>query len=185
MKIAYIRVSTKEQNTDRQEEALKAHGIKKVFIEKISGKNMERPQLKAMLDFVRSGDTLIVESYSRLARSTVDLLTIIGKLNEKEVAFVSLKENIDTSSPQGRLMLTIFAGLAQFERECTLQRQAEGIAIAKAKGKYKGRKPIALPENWDDVTKLWKAGEITAVVAQKKLRMTPATFYRKIKTNNG
>ena len=78
-------------------------------------------------------------------------------------------------------MLTIFAGLAQFERECILQRQAEGIAIAKAEGKYRGRKPIEKPSNWDEVFKLWKEGEITAVVAQKKLGMTPATFYRKVK----
>ncbi len=180
MKVAYIRVSTEEQNTARQEEAVQKQGAEKLFIEKISGKNANRPQLKAMLDFVREGDCLIVESYSRLARNTVDLLNIVGELNKKGVSFISLKENIDTSTPQGRLMLTIFAGLAQFERECTLQRQAEGIAIAKADGKYKGRKPISLPSNWDEVIKLWKDGEITARVAQRKLNMTPATFYRKV-----
>ena len=181
MKVAYIRVSTKEQNTARQEESMKSVGVERVFIEKISGKDTNRPELKAMLDYVREGDTLIVESYSRLARSTADLLNIIGELDRKGVHFISLKENIDTTTPQGRLMLTIFAGLAQFERECILQRQAEGIAIAKAEGKYRGRKPIDRPAQWDDVIKLWKEGEITAVVAQKKLGMTPATFYRKVK----
>lgn len=181
MKVGYIRVSTQEQNMSRQEEAMKAQGVEKVFAEKVSGKNMDRPQLNAMLDFVRSGDTLVVESYSRLARSTVDLLTIIGKLNEKGVGFISLKENVDTSTPQGRLMLVIFGGLAEFERECTLQRQAEGIAIAKAEGKYKGRKPVDLPSNWEEVIRLWKADEITARKAQEKLGMTPATFYRKVK----
>lgn len=181
MKVAYIRVSTEEQNTARQEEAMEAQDIEKVFIEKISGKNMERPQLKAMLDYVREGDTLVVESYSRLARNTKDLLSIVEELEKKGVAFISLKENIDTSTPQGKLMLTIFAGLAQFERECTLQRQREGIAIAKAEGKYKGRKPVAIPDNWNEVISLWQKGEITAKVAQKKLGMTPATFYRKIK----
>lgn len=180
MKVAYIRVSTEEQNTARQEEAMKAQGTEKVFIEKVSGKNTDRPQLKAMLDYVREGDCLIVESYSRLARNTVDLLNIIGELDKKGVSFISLKENIDTSTPQGRLMLTIFAGLAQFERECTLQRQAEGIAIAKAEGKYKGRKPVSLPSNWNEVIGLWQNGEITARVAQRKLNMTPATFYRKV-----
>lgn len=182
MKVAYIRVSTEEQNTARQEEAMKAQEVEKVFIEKVSGKNMERPQLKVMLDYVREGDTLIVESYSRLARNTKDLLSIVEELEKKGVAFVSLKENIDTSTPQGKLMLTIFAGLAQFERECTLQRQKEGIAIAKTEGKYKGRKPVAIPDNWNEVIALWKAGDITARVAQKKLDMTPATFYRKIRT---
>lgn len=181
MTVGYARVSTQEQNEARQLEAMKVYGVEKVFAEKVSGKNMERPQLKAMLDFVRSGDTLVVESYSRLARSTVDLLTIIGKLNEKGVAFVSLKESINTDSPQGRLMLTIFAGLAQFERECTLQRQAEGIQIARAQGKYKGRKPVDLPSNWEEVIRLWKADEISARKAQEKLAMTPATFYRKVK----
>ena len=181
MIVGYVRVSTQEQNEARQLEAMKAYGAERIFSEKVSGKTANRLQLKAMLDFVRSGDTLVVESYSRLARSTFDLLTIIGKLDEKGVAFVSLKESIDTASPQGRLMLTIFAGLAQFERECTLQRQAEGIAIAKAEGKYRGRKPIDRPDNWDEVIALWKADEITAVVAQKKLGMTPATFYRRVR----
>ena len=180
-RIAYIRVSTREQNTARQEEAMKSQGVERTYIEKVSGKNTDRPQLKAMLDYVREGDTVVVESYSRLARSTADLLNIIESLNKKGVSFISLKENIDTTTPQGKLMLTIFAGLAQFERECLLQRQAEGIAIAKAEGKYKGRKAIEKPSNWDEVIALWKAGDITAVVAQRKLEMTPATFYRKVK----
>lgn len=181
MKVAYIRVSTEEQNTARQEVAMQEQGAERVFLEKISGKNTDRPQLKAMMDYVREGDTLIVESYSRLARSTADLLNIVGELEKKGVQFVSLKENIDTSTPQGKLMLTIFAGLAQFERECMLQRQKEGIAIAKAEGKYKGRKPIEIPSNWKEIIALWKAGDITARVAQRKLNMTPATFYRKVK----
>ena len=137
MKVGYIRVSTADQNPARQQEALRQNGVERVFEEKISGKDLNRPKLKELLDFVREGDTVIVESYSRLARSTKDLLFIIDKLQEKKVSFVSLKENIDTTTPQGKLMLTIFAGLFQFERECTLQRQAEGIAIAKAEGKYK------------------------------------------------
>ena len=178
MKVAYIRVSTEEQNTARQEEAMRAQGIERVYIEKISGKNTDRPQLKAMMDFVRDGDTVIVESYSRLARSTADLLNIIGELDKKGVSFISLKENIDTTTPQGKLMMTIFAGISQFERECILQRQKEGIAIAKAEGKYKGRKPIDKPENWEEVYSSWKRGEITAVEAQDRLGMTHATFYR-------
>ena len=178
MKVAYIRVSTEEQNTARQEEAMRALGVERVYIEKISGKNTDRPQLKAMLDFIREGDTVIVESYSRLARSTADLLNIIGELDNKGVSFVSLKENIDTTTPQGKLMMTIFAGISQFERECILQRQKEGIAIAKAEGKYKGRTPAPIPENWHEVYELWKNGEITAVEAQKRMGLKPNTFYR-------
>lgn len=181
MKVAYIRVSTEEQNTARQEEAMKAQGVERVYIEKISGKNTDRPQLKSMLDFIREGDTVIVESYSRLARSTADLLNIIGELDSKGVSFISLKENIDTTTPQGKLMMTIFAGISQFERECILQRQKEGIAIAKAEGKYKGRKPIDKPENWEEVYSSWKRKEITAVEAQNRLGITHATFYRLVK----
>ena len=146
MKVAYIRVSTEEQNTARQEEAMEAQDIEKVFIEKISGKNMERPQLKAMLDYVREGDTLVVESYSRLARNTKDLLSIVEELEKKGVAFISLKENIATSTPQGKLMLTMIGAIAEFERQNLLERQREGIAIAKREGKYKGRKAVDIPD---------------------------------------
>lgn len=180
MTVGYIRVSTADQNPARQEEAFKNHGVERVFEEKISGKDMNRPKLRELLDFVREGDTVIVESYSRLARSTKDLL-LIDKLQEKKVSFVSLKENVDTTTPQGKLMLTIFAGLSQFERECTLQRQAEGIAIAKAEGKYKGRKPIEKPANWDYVIGLYRAKELTAAQAQKRLGLSRVTFYRMLK----
>ena len=178
MKVAYIRVSTEEQNTARQEEAMRAQGVERVYIEKISGKNTDRPQLKAMLDFVREGDTVIVESYSRLARSTADLLNIIGELDKKGVSFISLKENIDTTTPQGKLMMTIFAGISQFERECILQRQAEGIAIAKAEGKYKGRKAKEKPDNYEEVMTLWKEDKITARRAMELLNVKKDTFYR-------
>lgn len=178
MIVGYIRFSTTDQNPARQEEALKLHNVERIFEEHVSGKDMNRPKLNELLDFVREGDVVIVESYSRLARSTRDLLTIIDKLQDKKVSFISLKENIDSTTPQGKLMLTIFAGLSQFERECTLQRQAEGIAIAKAAGKYKGRKPIEKPADWDYVIGLYKAKEITAAQAQKKLGLSHATFYR-------
>ncbi len=137
--IKYIRVSTQEQNTARQEQDLANYD--KVFIEKISGKDTNRPQLQAMLDYVREGDTVTVESYSRLARDTRDLLNIIDVLNKKGVAFVSQKEQIDTSTPAGRFMLSVFASLAQFEREQILARQAEGIAIAQREGRM-GRPEI-------------------------------------------
>ena len=184
MKVAYIRVSTDDQNTARQEEAMKALGVERIYIEKVSGKNTDRPQLKAMLDFIREGDIVIVESYSRLARSTHDLLELVEYFTTKGVSFRSLKEDIDTSTPQGKLMLTIFAGIAQFERECLLQRQAEGIAVAKSAGKYKGRTPSPVPANWKEVYSLWKSGEITAVEAQKRTGLKPNRFYRMVARQN-
>ncbi|WP_195269448.1 recombinase family protein [Eubacterium sp. 1001713B170207_170306_E7] len=182
MKVGYVRVSTTEQNTSRQEKIMADLEVEKVFIDKLSGKNTQRPELKRMLEFVRAGDTVVVESYSRLARSTKDLLNLIDTLAEKDVNFISQKEKIDTSTPQGRLMLTIFAGLAQFERECTLERQREGIAIAKSEGKYKGRKPIQVDkEKFKEVYDRWKAGKIKAVEAMIELELSKPTFYRKVK----
>ena len=114
--IAYVRVSTAEQNEARQIEALKKHGIDKWFTEKVSGKNMNRPQLKAMLDYVREGDTIYIHDFSRLARSTKDLLAIVDQLQKKGVHLVSNKENLDTSTSNGRLMLTMIAAIN--ERTC-------------------------------------------------------------------
>ncbi len=186
MKVGYVRVSTEEQNTIRQEVLMRELDVDRVFIDKASGKNTARVGLQNMLQFVRSGDTVIVESYSRLARSTRDLLDIVETLKSKGVNFISKKEDIDTGTPAGRLMLTIFAGLYQFERECTLERQAEGIREAKKAGKYKGRKPIAV--DWVKFGRLyndWKAGKITAVAMQKALDLTAPTFYRRVKEYEG
>ena len=134
-RIGYIRVSTTEQNTARQEELMKEWNVDKIFKEKVSGKDTERKELKKLMEYVRSGDVVIVESYSRFARSTKDLLQLLEELQKKEVSFISQKEQINTTTPQGKFMLTVFAGLAEFERESILQRQKEGIAIAKAEGK--------------------------------------------------
>lgn len=185
MKIGYARVSTQEQNEGRQLEAFKAMGIEKVFTDKLSGKNAERPQLKEMLSYVREGDTLVVESISRLARSTKDLLNIVEQLKTKGVEFVSLKESIDTSTPQGKFMLTVFAAMAELERENILQRQAEGIALAKAQGKYKGKPPIKVDTKlFEQTVARWKAGEITARKAMDILNLKPNTFYRRVKDTN-
>lgn len=143
-KIAYVRVSTVEQNEARQVEALEKHGIDKWFTEKVSGKNMERPKLEAMLDYVREGDTVYIHDLSRLARSTKDLLEIVEQLQSKGVELVSNKENIDTNTATGKLMLTMIAAIAEFERANLLERQREGIAIAKREGKFKGRKPVSI-----------------------------------------
>ena len=155
-------------------------GVEKVFIDRISGKNTDRPELKEMMGFVRNGDTVIVESISRFARNTKDLLELVEQLTAKGVEFVSKKEAIDTTTPTGKFMLTIFGAVAELEREYTLQRQAEGIAIAKEQGVYKGRKPIVRPE-FENVVSLWRQGSITAVEAMNRLDMKPSTFYRKVK----
>jgi len=138
MKVAYVRVSSVDQNEARQIEGLEKFGIEKWFTEKISGKDTNRPQLQSMLDFVREGDTVYIHDFSRLARSTKDLLDIVEKLNAKGVHLVSNKENIDSSTPTGKLMLTMIGAIAEFERQNLLERQREGIAIAKREGKFKG-----------------------------------------------
>ena len=136
--IAYVRVSTVEQNEARQVEALQKYNIDKWFTEKVSGKNADRPQLQAMLDYVREGDTIHIHDFSRLARNTKDLLEIVELLEKKGVNLVSNHENIDSSTPSGKLMLTMIGAIAEFERANLLERQREGIAIAKAEGKYRG-----------------------------------------------
>ena len=180
MKIGYIRVSTQEQNTIRQEVLMEALGVDEVYIDRMSGKNINRPELQKMMEYVRKGDTVIVESISRFARNTRDLLELVEQLTAKGVEFVSKKEAIDTTTPTGKFMLTVFGAVAELEREYILQRQREGIAIAKKQGKYKGRKPIVSPE-FEQVTAKWRSGGITAAEAMRMLHMSKATFYRKVK----
>lgn len=146
MRVAYVRVSTVEQNESRQITALSQYDIEKWFTEKVSGKNMDRPQLQAMLDFVRKGDTVYIHDLSRIARSTSDLLHIVDVLKDKEVDLVSHHESIDTTTPTGKLMLTMIGAINEFERANLLERQREGIAIAKAQGKYTGRRQISIPD---------------------------------------
>ena len=180
MKIGYIRVSTQEQNPIRQEELMQALKVDEVFMDTVSGKNKDRPELTKMMEYVRRGDMVIVESISRFARNTRDLLELVEQLRVKEVAFVSQKEAIDTATPAGRFMLAVFGAVAELERDYILQRQQEGITIAKDQGKYKGRKPIS-PPNFAVVAKRWEQGELTAAQAMKQLGMSKATFYRKVK----
>ena len=179
MRIGYIRVSTEEQNPARQQALLRELGVDEIFLDKASGKNTDRTELRRMLDYVRKGDTVIVESISRFARNTRDLLELIEQLTAKEVEFVSKKEAIDTTTPTGKFMLTVFAAVAELEREYILQRQREGIAIAKAQGKYHGRAPLPLPDNFDDIIARWRRGEITAREAMRRTGLKPNSFYRK------
>lgn len=181
MNIGYIRVSTVEQNEGRQVEALKKHNIDKIFMEKVSAKNTNRPELKAMIEFAREGDTIYIHSLDRLARSTKDLLEIVEELQAKGIHLVSNKENIDTSTATGKLMLTMIGAIAEFERANMLERQKEGIAIAKAEGKFKGRKAIEYPSNWEEVYKQWKNRDITSNKAMEDLGLKRNTFYKLVK----
>ena len=180
MKIGYIRVSTQEQNTIRQEVLMESLGVDEVYIDRMSGKNANRPELQRMMEYVRHGDTVIVESISRFARNTRDLLDLVERLTAKGVEFVSKKESIDTTTPTGKFMLTIFGAVAELEREYILQRQREWIAIAKKQGKYTGRK-AKQPPDYDRVVSQWQRGEISAVEAMRILKMSKTTFYRKIR----
>lgn len=143
--IAYVRVSTVEQNEARQREALKVFNIDKWFVEKASGKDAKRPILQEMLEYIREDDTVYVEEFSRLGRSTADLLATVQRIEDSGAKFVSLKENFDTKTPAGKLQMTMMAAIAEFERAMILERQREGIAIAKREGKYKGRKAVFVP----------------------------------------
>ncbi|MCD8147076.1 MAG: recombinase family protein [Clostridiales bacterium] len=184
MNIGYIRISSIEQNTARQEVLMQELGVELIFIDRMSGKTRNRPELNRMLEFMREGDTVIVESISRFARNTRDLLDLMEQLQRKNVEFVSKKEAIDTTTPTGRFMLTVFGAVAELEREYILQRQQEGIAIAKRNGIYKGRRPIERPE-FDEVVSRWRRKELTATEAMKRLNMTKSTFYRRVQSREG
>ena len=179
MKIGYVRVSTKEQNTVRQEELMKLLEVDRVYIDKMSGKDMERPFLQEMMNFVREGDSVVVESISRFARNTKDLLELTEQLSNKHVQFISQKENIDTNTPAGKFMLTIFGAVAELEREYIRQRQREGIEIAKQQKKYKGR-PAKQLDTFDEIYQQWKSGNLTATSASMQLNISRSTFYRKV-----
>ena len=145
-RIAYVRVSSVDQNDARQREVLEKHNIDRWFSDKASGKDVDRKGLKEMLDYIRAGDVVFVSEFSRLGRSTADLLDLVKRIQDKGAMFVSLKENFDLTTPSGRLQMTLLAAIAEFERSMILERQAEGIALAKRAGRYKGRKRVSVPD---------------------------------------
>lgn len=180
LRIGYVRVSTPEQNVIRQTELMKELDVEKVFIDKASGSNNNRPELIKMINFARDGDTIIVESISRFARNTKHFLNLISMLNEKNVAFVSKKEAIDTKSKAGKFMMTVFAAVAEMEHDYLRERQREGILIAKAQGKYKGRKPKEMPE-FEELLNKTRSGEISVSKAVKKLGTSKSTWHRRVR----
>lgn len=180
MKYAYVRVSTVEQNEERQIEGLEKHGIDKWFVEKVSGKDTNRTELQTMLDVAKAGDTIYVHDFSRLARSTKDLLAIVEMLTEREINLVSNKENIDTSTPAGKLMLTVLAAIYEFERTNMLERQAEGIEIAKRENKYAncGRKKTEVTDEYEQLIRQYVDGKITKVQLAVMMNVSRPTLNR-------
>ena len=180
MRVGYCRVSTAEQNTARQEVLMERLGVDKIFIDKCSGKNTDRPALKEMLDFIRADDIVIVESISRLARCTKDLLWLIDTFIELGVGFISQKEALDLSSDTGRFMVTIFGAISELERSFILARQREGIEIAKLAGVYKGRKRIECAD-FDKVYEQVQSGVITATRGWELLGISKSSWYRRVR----
>lgn len=175
MILGYVRVSTVEQNESRQLETMQKYNVEKVFSEKVSAKNTDRPKLKELLEFAREGDTIVIHSFDRLARSTKDLLYLVEMFTTKGITLISNKEQIDTSTPTGKLLLTVIAAINEFERTNLLERQAEGIAIAKANGIYKGRKPIQV-ENFGEYYSRWKTRECSKADLMKILKISRPTL---------
>ena len=177
MKVGYARTSTVEQvaGLEAQERDLKLAGVEKLFSEQVSSV-ARRDKLEAALDYCREGDTLVVTKLDRLARSVADLISITQRLEKKGVGLVILAINLDTSTPHGKLMLNIVGAIGQFERELMLERQREGIAKAKAEGKYRGRAPTAMA----------KAAEVTTLKGQglriseimERVNISRASVYR-------
>ena len=175
--VAYVRVSSVDQNRERQRAALQGHQIDRWFEESLSGKNMERPQLQELLQYIREGDTVYVSEFSRLGRSTADLLEIVKRIEGKGATLISLKENFDTHSAAGKLQMTMLAAISEFERSMILERQAEGIAIAKKKGKYKGRKRVKIP-NIGNYYARYMRRELTKTAAAAELGVSRNTLTR-------
>ena len=152
--------------------------ISKEFLDKQSGKDTSRPGLQTMLEYIREGDTLYIESISRLARNTADFLRVFDQLRAKGVRLVSLKEGIDTETAQGKFMLTVFAAFSELEREYIRERQREGIDLAKKEGKHLGRPRLQRSKTFAANYKKWKAGEITAVQCMRLEGLKRSTFYK-------
>ncbi|MEL7513695.1 MAG: recombinase family protein [Pseudomonadota bacterium] len=154
MIFGYARVSTEDQTLDAQLDALNTAGAEKIFREKKSGKNKQRAELEKLLDHLRAGDVVMVTKYDRLARSLRDLIEIVEVLREKKAGFKSLGEDIDTTTPAGRLIFHVFGSIAEFERERIVERTKEGLAAARKRGRIGGRRPALNPEQKDAVRRM-------------------------------
>ena len=182
MRFGYARVSTMEQNEGRQVEALKTEGIEErnIFIDKVSGAKASRPALDDMLSHLREGDTVVVLSFDRLARTTRQLLQLSEELEARGVDLVSLHEKIDTSTPQGKLFFTISSAFAEFERSIIKQRQAEGIALAKAKRGSCGGRPRVDPGKLDAAVALYREGQKPVKQITRVTGVSRSSLYREL-----
>lgn len=185
MLVGYVRVSSIDQNPDRQLEELKAAKVEKFFVDKVSGKNTERPELQKMLAFVREGDTLVVLSLDRLARNLADLLTMVQELTERGVSVHFLHEKLDfdagrEASPMAKLMLSMVGAFAEFERSMIKRRQAEGISLAKERGVYKGRQRSVTDEQIQEIRSLMSMG-VPLSSAARKVGISRTTAYKYLK----
>ncbi|HZK70808.1 MAG TPA: recombinase family protein [Clostridia bacterium] len=180
-KIGYARVSTQDQNLDRQTDQLKEAGCNKIYQEKITGTKKERPELDKMLGDIRKGDTIIVTELTRLSRSTKDLFKLVEQLESKGADIKSLKESwLDTTTPQGKLMFTIFAGISEFERDLISQRTLEGLASARARGR-KGGRPSKDKKDVDTALKMYDSRLHSVAEIEKTTGVSKATLYRYIR----
>lgn len=180
-KLGYVRISTTDQNMARQYELMNRIRVDRIFEDKASGKSLKRPGLEALLEYARSGDEIYVESFSRLSRSTHELIQTVENLTNNGIHLISQKENLDTTTPSGKLMLTMFAGISQFEREITLERQREGIEAAKKRGVYKGRPKTPESPKLMAAIKCWASGELKPAEAIELSGLKKAAFYKRCK----
>lgn len=180
MVLGYVRTSTIEQNEARQLETMEKYKVEKIFTEKVSGKDTNRPKLQELIGFARENDIIVIHSFDRLARSTKDLLYLVEMFTNKGITLISNKEQIDTSTPTGKLLLTVIAAINEFERTNLLERQAEGIAIAKKNGVYKGRKPVNI-DNFATHYNRWKSREVNKADLMKELGITRPTLNKLFK----
>jgi len=180
IRIGYARVSTSDQNLERQFDALNQAGCRRIFAEKKSGKNDDRPELAAALDFMRPGDTLVVASLDRLSRSLQDLITTVGELRSRGVGFTSLHENLDTTTPGGRLVFHVFAALAEFIRELIVAGTHEGLAAARARGRVGGRPTVVTPDLIRAARDLLPNPDHSVTSIAKLLGVSPGTLYNHI-----
>src|SRR6516164_2821484 len=178
MLIGYARVSTRDQNHDLQLDALSEAGCTKIFEEKLSAANRDRPQLQAALDYVRAGDTLVVWKLDRLARSLKQLIETVEMLSEREIGFRSLTENIDTTSSGGRLIFHVFGALAEFERSIIRERTTAGLTAARARGRVGGRPRSLNAEDLHIAKALLKDGNLTIAEIAERLDVAPSTLYK-------